>query len=85
MSNLDLSFFSLFLTSFHEGIQGTIRNFKKIQVNVIKSHLSLQYNFKKNTLWKIKSISHSNDEFWSPLTLLKHFFVTVRTFGTIQP
>ncbi len=72
-------FFSLYLTSFHEGIQGTIRNLKKIHVNVLKSHLSSRYNFKKNTLWKIKSISHCNDESLEATTSTKAFFVTVGT------
>ncbi len=58
---------------------------KKIQVNVQKSHLSLQYNFKKNTLWNIKSISHCNDESVEPTTSTEAIFDIIGTLGTIQP
>ncbi len=63
----------------------TIRNFKKIHVNLPKSYLSLQHNFKKNTLWNIKSISHCNDESVEPTSFTEAIFDIISTFGTIQP
>ncbi len=78
-------FSSLYLISFHQGIQRYHRKFKKIYVNVPKSHLSLQYNFKKNTLWNIKKISHSNDEFVEPTSYTEAIFDIIGTLGTVQP
>ncbi len=57
---------SLYLTSFQREIQWYYQKFKKIHVNVPQSHLSLQCNFKRNTLWNNESISHCNDESVEP-------------------
>ncbi len=46
---------------------GTTRNLKIIRVNVPKSHLSLQYNFKKNTILREEVTVIMN--LWSPLAL----------------
>ncbi len=61
------------------------QKFKKIHVNAPKSHLSLQYNFKKDTLWNIKRISHSNDESVEPTSSTEVIFYITGTFGTVQP
>ncbi len=45
-----------------------------MHVNVPKSHLFLQYNFKKNTLWNIKSIDQCNDESLEPSNSTEAFF-----------
>ncbi len=76
-------FSSIYLVSFHQGIQGYHQKFKKIHVNVPKSHLSLQYNFKKNTLRNIKRISHCNDKSVKPTSFTEAIFVIISTFSTV--
>ncbi len=78
-------FSSLYLISFHQGIQGYHQKFKKILVNVPKSHLPLYYNSKKNTLWNIKRISLCNDGIVEPPCSIEAIFDIIGTFGTIQP
>ncbi len=74
-------FSSLYLTSFHQGIQWYHQKFKRISVNVPKSHLSLQYNFKKNTFWNIKSVNYCNDNLrthqldWSSFRYNRYFWL----------
>ncbi len=55
----------------------------KNNVNVPKSHLCLQYNFKKNTLRYIKSISHCNDESVEHISSTEAIFDIIGTFGTV--
>ncbi len=57
---------------------------KKIFVNVPNSHLSLQHNFKQNTLWNIKKINNCNDESVEPTSSTEAIFYIIGTFGTIQ-
>ncbi len=57
----------------------------KIHVNVPKFHLFSQYNFKKNTLWNIKSKSHCNDESVEPTSSNEAIFNVIGTFETVQP
>ncbi len=50
-----------------------------------KSHLFLQYNFQKNILWNIKSISQCNDESLKPTSSTEAFYDIIGTLGTVQP
>ncbi len=52
---------------------------EKLHVNVPKSHLSLQYNFKRNTLRNIKRISHCNDESIEPTSSTESIFDIIGT------
>ncbi len=50
-----------------------------------KSPVSLQYNFKKNTLRNIQSISHYNDESVKLTSSTEAIFNIIATLSTIQP
>ncbi len=85
ISQIQTFFHCRYLTNFLQGIQLYHQKFKKMHVNVLKSHLSLQYNFKKNTLWNIKNISQCNDESLEPTSSTESFFDRIGTCGTVQP
>ncbi len=56
-----------------------------MRVSTPKSHIFLQYNFKKNTLWKIKSISRHSNESVEPLVPLRQFSILLALLAPFNP